>query len=796
MENLQDKSNRMLELSRVLEKLSAFAVSEEARRRCLDLRPARDIEDAVSLQKQTSAARAMLESKGAPSLSGIKPVAAALSRADLGGTLSTRELLDIASTLRAARTVKAYSSDGRRQKDGRFDRGPDALDGFFTRLQGNKHLEDRITGCILSEEEIADHASPELASIRKQIRIQQNRIRETLNKFVSSHGKYLQDALITQRNGRFVIPVKAEHKNDMPGLVHDISSSGATLFIEPSAVVSASNTLRELESKERKEIDRILAELSAACDTFGGSISEDHDVLVSIDAIFARGKLSSELDAAQPLLGQKGVTDLRRARHPLLPKDQVVPVSLWLGKGFDTLVITGPNTGGKTVALKTLGLLTLMAATGLHIPAAEGSEVPFTSAVYADIGDEQSIAQSLSTFSSHMRNIVAILDEAGPGSLVLFDELGAGTDPTEGAALAIAVIEQARIQGCRVAATTHYAELKIYAMSTAGVENASCEFDVETLRPTYRLLIGIPGRSNAFAISQRLGLAEHVIDAAKQRVGVRDAAFEDILAKLESKRVAMENDRDEIERVLRDARNDRRRAEELRSRIEHEHEKVSHSACAEARLILNQARAAADEAAQEIARARKETSSEALALAKRNLNQTEDQLGGLGMPETPRELFDAPPAPGTEVLLAASGTRAVVLGEPDKNGMIPLQAGIMKITAALTDLRPCEQKKAKPVSFPQYRKGETSAGAGGSEPVSLEIDLRGQPADDGVLMMERFIDDAVLRKLPAVTVIHGKGTGALRAAVQTALKKNKSVKSFRLGKYGEGETGVTVVTLK
>ncbi|MDR0324699.1 MAG: endonuclease MutS2 [Oscillospiraceae bacterium] len=785
MSALTDKSLQTLELPRVLDMLAAFAVSEEAKERCLALRPASDIEEAAERQKQTGAARAMLEQRGAPALSGIKPVAAALSRAQLGGILNTRELLDIAATLRAARTVRAYASADRGLKA-----EPSSLDNLFRRLAGDKPLEDHITGCILSEEEISDHASSELASIRRKIRATGSKIRDTLNKYISSHGKYLQDALITQRGGRFVIPVKAEHKNDVPGLLHDVSSSGATLFIEPAAVVQADNELRELEGKERKEIERILAILTAECDASGGLILEDYDALVAIDAIFARAKLASDMNASQPLLGGGGVTDLRMARHPLLPKGTAVPVSVWLGKGYDTLVVTGPNTGGKTVTLKTLGLLTLMAACGLHIPAGEGSEVAFTGAVYADIGDEQSIAQSLSTFSSHMRNIVAILGEAGPGSLVLFDELGAGTDPVEGAALAVAIIEQARSQSCHVAATTHYAELKTYAMSTAGVENASCEFDVETLRPTFRLLIGIPGRSNAFAISQRLGLPGHVIEAARQRVGVRDAAFEDILSKLERQRTALENDRAEAERALRQSEEDRRKSEELRGQIEREHEKAADSARAEARRILNEARQAAEEAARNIARAREAASSEELAEARRKINKAEDSLGGnLPLPE-PEELFDKPPAPGSEVLLAATGTRAVVLDEADKNGMIPLQAGIMKITAPLSELRPCTPKKEKKL------KGGSVSVARAPEPIQLEIDLRGQPADDGVLLMERFIDDAVMRKLETVTVIHGKGTGALRAAVHAALKKNRSVKGFRLGKYGEGETGVTVVTLR
>lgn len=784
MSALTDKSLQTLELPRVLDMLAAFAVSQEAKDRCLTLRPALDLAEAEERQKQTCAARDLLERRGSPSLSGIRPVAPALTRTQMGGVLNTRELLDIASVLRAARTVRAYASSERSGST------PTALDGFFRRLTGDKPLEDHITGCILSEDEIADHASSELASIRRHIRSAQTRIRDVLQKMINSHGKYLQDALITQRGGRFVIPVKAEHKNDVPGLLHDVSSSGATLFIEPTAVVQADNELRELEGKERKEIERILAELSAESDLSRDIIAEDYEVLVAIDFIFARGKLSSDMSASPPLLNDKGITDLRKARHPLLAKNTAVPVSIWLGKNFNTLMITGPNTGGKTVTLKTLGLLTLMASCGLHIPAGDGSEVSVTGAVYADIGDEQSIAQSLSTFSSHMTNIVAILKEAGAGSLVLFDELGAGTDPVEGAALAVAIIEQARSQGCRVAATTHYAELKTYAMSTEGVENASCEFDVETLRPTYRLLIGIPGRSNAFAISLRLGLPETVIEAARKRVGQKDAAFEDVLSQLERQRIALENDRTEAEQARQQSETDKRITSELREKIEREMATVSERARAEARRILEEARREADEAARAIARAKQNAAVEELVEARRAINKAEDNLGGgLSEPEPAENLFVAPPLSGTEVVLTATGIHAVVLGAPDKNGMIPLQAGIMKVNAALTDLRPCEPKKEK------KPKGGVSISRT-PEPLSMELDLRGQPTDDGVLLMERFIDDSVMRKLASVTIIHGKGTGVLRSAVHAALKKNKSVKSFRLGKYGEGETGVTVVELK
>ncbi|MDR1692160.1 MAG: endonuclease MutS2 [Oscillospiraceae bacterium] len=783
MTELTDKSIVTLELPKVLETLASFAVSDEAKERCLALRPALTLREATERLLQTGAARAMLETRGAPALSGIRPVAPALQRTQMGGVLNTRELLDIASVLRAARTARAYHSSGARG-------AATAIDTLFARLTGDKQLEDRITGCILSEEEIADHATPELASIRRHMRAAAGKIKDILNRMIATHGKYLQDALITQRAGRYVIPVKAEHRGDVPGLLHDVSSSGATLFIEPMAAVQADNDLREWEAKEKKEIERLLAELSADCDGSRDVILEDYDALVALDAVFARGRLASEQNASAPVLNDRGVTSLLKARHPLLDKHTAVPISVWLGKGFDTLVVTGPNTGGKTVTLKTLGLLTLMAACGLQIPAGDGSEVAVTGKVYADIGDEQSIAQSLSTFSSHMTNIVAILKEAEPGSLILFDELGAGTDPVEGAALAVAIIEEARRHGCRVAATTHYAELKTYAMTTEGVANACCEFDVETLRPTYRLLIGIPGRSNAFAISSRLGLSESVIEAAKERVGIRDAALEDVLAQLERQRIEMENDRASAERAKIDSEADRSRAEELRRRIEREYEKAAEKARSEARRILDEARAAADGVSRELTRIKQTQAQEELPKLRQRLREAEDALGGgLPAPPEPEVLFGAPPPPGTEVILISTGTKATVLAGADRNGLIPLQAGIMKVTVPLDGIKPLDEKKKKPKAGGGVSVSQTP------EPAAIELDLRGQLTDDGVLMMEQFIDNAVMRKLSTVTVIHGKGTGAMRTAVHAALRKNKSVKGFRLGKYGEGETGVTVVTL-
>ena len=784
MSTLTDKSLLTLELPRVLDRLAAHAVCEAAKEACLALRPTGFLPEARQWQEQTTAARDLIGTRGAPSFSGIRDIKPALGRVAMDGVLNTRELLDVGSVLQAARSVKAYSGG-----EGK----PTCLDGLFGLLSGNKYLEDRIFGCILSEEEIADGASPELSNIRRLMRAAASKVREVLQKYITSPGysKYLQDSLITQRSGRYVIPVKAECKGEIPGLVHDVSSSGATLFIEPMPVVQAGNALRELEGKEKKEIERILAELSAECGSFRDGILQDYEVLAALDAIFARGRLSYEMDAIPPLLNDKGQLNFRKARHPLLDKNTAVPISVRLGTDFDTLVITGPNTGGKTVALKTLGLLTLMASCGLHIPAGDESAAPVTDRVYADIGDEQSISQNLSTFSSHMTNIVGILAEAGAGSMVLFDELGAGTDPVEGAALATAIIENTRKKGCRVAATTHYAELKMYALTTAGVENASCEFDVETLRPTYRLLIGIPGKSNAFAISGRLGLPEAIIESAQRGIGTQNAAFEDVLAMLEKQRQALENEYVKAEKARRESEEDGQRARELRRQIEKEHEKATEKARYDARHIIEQARISADEIMTELSRMRQKGYENAeMAAVRQKLNQAEDEAGARPVVEAAEEKLTGPVKAGDDVLLS-TGTPAVVLEPPDKNGNVLLQAGIMKITAHISSLRPPEKKEKKP----KPAQGGVSV-ARSAAPLNSELDIRGQMADEITFELDMFIDGAVMNKLESVRIIHGKGTGALRTAVHALLRKNKSVKSFRLGRYGEGESGVTIAELK
>ena len=788
-----EKSLNILELPTVLEMLAAEAVTDGGREACFKLRPSADRLEVKNRLAETSAAKEMMVVRGSPSLSGIKDIRPSLSRADLGGSLNTIELLNIARVLQCARLVKGYTSDDKL--------GKSCIDHLFAALHANRFLEEKITGSIVGEDEIADSASSELANIRRKIRAAGARVRDCLQKIISSpsYAKVLQEPIITMRSDRFVVPVKAECKGAIPGLVHDISASGATLFIEPMAAVKANNELRELAAKEKTEIDRILAELSADCAAHAEDIASDYSYLITLDGIFARAKLSYKLNGIEPELREKGVV-LRRARHPLLPKNKAVPISLELGEDFDTLIITGPNTGGKTVTLKTIGLLNVMAQCGLHIPADDGSGVPVYRHVLADIGDEQSIEQNLSTFSAHMTNIVHILGECDADSLLLFDELGAGTDPTEGAALAIAVIEHARKLGADVAATTHYAELKVYATNENGIQNASCEFDVETLSPTYRLLVGVPGKSNAFAISERLGLSKDIIDDAKARIGVQNASFEATIEKLEQTRALLERDRAETAKKLREAEESAKKAAFLRAELSVRLEKADEKARRDAERIISDARRTAedtfaeldemrrkmneDEQAQEVNRARSEL--------RRKLNESQSKVKAK-QPEKPAE--DKKSArevrAGDTVEIKSMGVKAEVV-DVNPDGSLNLRAGIMNVKLKPDDVYLIEGHAAK-----QKKQSVTLAGSTAPRAaVSPEIDLRGMESIEAVNAAEQYIDSAVMGKLKTVTIIHGKGTGALRAAVQQMLKRNKAVKSYRLGRFGEGESGVTIVELK
>ena len=788
MSELYEKSLVKLELDQVLALLADCAGSEGGKQSCLNLRPSSDLEEVEQLLQQTTAAYDLSTKKGYPSFSSAADVSASLERADRGGSLQPKELLVIGGVLRCTRSVKDYITPEEKQT---------VLDPLFHSLTPNKYLEERILTSILSEEEIADTASSELADIRRHMRIQSGKIRDSLQKVISSpaYSKFLREPIITIRQGRYVVPVKSECKNDVPGLVHDVSATGSTYFVEPMSAVNANNALRELQLKEKKEIERILAELSSEVAAHAEDINLDYSLLVQLDVVFAKAKLAFNMRAWAPIMNDTGRVELRNARHPLIDPKRVVPISLRLGTDFDTMIITGPNTGGKTVTLKTIGLLTLMAECGLHVPAGDGSVLSTFDAILADIGDEQSIAQSLSTFSSHMKTIVDVVEQCDNRTLVLYDELGAGTDPAEGAALAIALIEFSRKMGSRVVATTHYAELKLYAMRTKGVINASCEFDVETLQPTYKLLIGIPGKSNAFAISRKLGLPEDILKEAGDLVGKSDKNFEDVLAQLEQQRQQMENARMEAEKLKRETAQIKQQSEQYQEQLRKEKEKAMEAARREAQGIIDEARAAANIASEELKALRKQLQDSAdttginqrQAELRRTLNETEDKIRAKqpqpARPQSTREI-----RVGDTVELLNLGVKASVLAI-NKNGTYQLQAGIMKLTAKADEIYLLENDN------PYKAKGGHPAHSGREmkmAPMSSEIDLRGMDTVEAICVLDRYMDEAMRAKLSTVRIIHGKGTGALRQAVHQDLKRNKFVKSFRLGVYGEGEDGVTI----
>ena len=792
MSELYVKSFWKLELDKVLEMLAACAGSTEGKAACLRVRPISDLEDVQALLDETTAASDLCTRKGNPAFGDVQDVSASLERADRGGSLQPLELLRIAAVLRCARNIKGYVSE---------DEKKTVLDPLFAALTPNKYLEDKIFGAILSEDEIADNASPELANIRRHMRIQAGKIRDSLQKVISSpaFAKFLREPIITIRDGRYVVPVKSECKNEVPGLVHDVSSSGGTYFVEPMSAVNANNALRELELKEKKEIERILAELSAEAASYRTAIEEDFRMLVHLDVIFAKAKLGYRMRAWAPIMNDQGKVELRNARHPLIDQNKAVPISVRLGSDFDTMIITGPNTGGKTVTLKTIGLLTLMAECGMHIPAGDGSVISTFDAILADIGDEQSIAQSLSTFSSHMKTIVDVVEQCDDRTLVLFDELGAGTDPAEGAALAMAIIEFCRKMGSRVVATTHYAELKLYAMRTKGVINASCEFDVETLRPTYKLLIGIPGKSNAFAISRKLGLPEHILKEADDLVAKSDKDFEDVLSQLEAQRQQMESARLEAERLRKETAKIKEQSEEYHAQLRKEREKAMEAARREAQQIIEEARTAANVASEEIKALKKQLAESAdtsninqrQADLRRNLNEAEEKLRA----QQPKQQRPEPTRGilvGDTVELLKLGTKASVIAI-NKDGSYQLQAGIMKLSAKADEVYLLEHEN--PYKEKHIRPAHSGREMQASAP-NMEVDLRGMDTIEAVCVLDRFVDSAMRSNLQIIRIIHGKGTGAVRAAVHQSLKKNKFVKKFRLGVYGEGEDGVTIAELR
>ncbi|HBL41263.1 MAG TPA: endonuclease MutS2 [Ruminococcaceae bacterium] len=787
-----------LELDKVLERLAEHTCCAESREAALALRPVHSLYEAQALMNQTQDAHMLLARFGGPSFGGLKNVNNALHRADAGSVLSMRELLDIAETLRVIRSLTQWRSANAGVES--------CLDVLFGALTPNKYLEDAIITSIVSEDEMADNASPELASIRRKIRAQESKVREQLDKMTRSkhYRDALQEAIVTMRNGRFVLPVKSEHRNEVPGLVHDTSSSGATVFVEPMAVVEANNEIKVLLSKERDEIDRILSALSAEAGSFAESIKNSFECAVEINLIFAKAQLAYSMNAAVPKLNENGIIELHNARHPLLKKEKAVPVDIRLGRDFDTLVITGPNTGGKTVSIKTVGLLSAMASCGLLIPARETSEISVFGQILADIGDEQSIEQSLSTFSAHMTNIIDILARVDEHSLVLIDELGAGTDPVEGAALAMAILESLAQKGAKIAATTHYAELKAYALQTNRVENACCEFDVATLRPTYRLLIGMPGRSNAFAISERLGMEKAIVDRAAELVSAENTQFEDVIETLEDSRRKLEEERNEAYEQTLQAQKIRREAEEKQEKVEAQRRRELDEAKAQAARIVDQAKREAYGLMAELDKLKKEKekAKDLAELARRARATVKKGMEAMDAAADPIESFDddedyvLPRAlvVGDTVLIKTLGKQAAVLSVPDKNGNVSVMAGSAKMRVKADDLRLMSEKTKEKASQPRRQGDRLSEKAAMS--ADTRLDLRGMTVDDALLEIDRFIDYGLRTGLSEFTIIHGKGTGALRTATQNYLRKSTYVKSFRLGTFGEGENGVTIVVLK
>lgn len=779
-----NKNYKSLELDKVLEMLAQLTSFEDAKALALSLEPSYALFEVNELIRETSDAHSLSARFGSPSFGNLHNINNSLRRAEAGAVLTPIELLRAANLLQVIRSVTEW-----RFKSASIET---CLDMRFNALVPNKYLESKITSSILSEDEIADNASPTLFSIRKKIAASSSKIREHLEKIIrsSTMQKYLQEAIITIRSGRFVIPVKAEFRSAVAGLVHDTSASGATVFIEPMSVVEANNDIRILRSKEQAEIDRILAELSAELAAYADSICQSYNMLAELNLIFAKASLAFKMKASIPIMNDKGIINLKKARHPLIPADKVVPTDIRLGSEFDTLVITGPNTGGKTVSLKTLGLLSLMAMCGLMIPASDNSELSVFENVLSDIGDEQSIEQSLSTFSAHMTNIKSILETADNKSLVLIDELGAGTDPVEGAALATAILEQLRSQGAKIASTTHYAELKSYALDTQGVENACCEFDVSTLRPTYKLLIGMPGRSNAFAISEHLGISKDIIDRAKLLVSLEDSKFEAVVQKLQETQSQLDEKINETEELKTQIQNELELARQATERAEKDRQNQLELAKAEAENIISKAKYQAYSVLDEIEaiRKKKEISPEEKSKLRADIRRMEDTADPVQNRSNEEYVLPRPLVAGDSVLIFDIDKKATVI-QVDKDSAL-VQAGIMKTRVPIENLRLLKKDKPKNIQSSVRTVRDNSKGA------STEIDVRGEVVIDALIDIDRAIDTAVLQHLHQITIIHGKGTGVLRREVQNHLKKHPSVRTFRLGVFGEGDSGVTIAELK
>ncbi len=784
---MQERNLRVLEFTKIRERLSEMAVSAMGKARIGGLVPSSRIEEVRAWQQETEEAGNVISYIGGNPIPEFSDIGHHLKMATVGGTLSQKALLQVGETLRAARSARSSLVTDREDTP--------RITALARQLFTNRPLEEEIFNAILSEDEISDHASPELASIRRHIRQCNDRVRDKLNAIIHNPNmqKYLQDALITVRNGRYVIPVKSENRQNVPGLIHDQSASGATLFIEPMGVVEINNDLKQYLAKEKQEIERILAELTAKLAPDAQDMAHNLIVLSELDMIFAKAMLGKAMRATEPKLNDQGRINLMGARHPLIDPDKVVPSNLWMGQDFTTLVVTGPNTGGKTVTLKTVGLLTLMAQAGLQIPANYGSEISVFDEVYADIGDEQSIEQSLSTFSSHMTNIVYILKNVTPRSLALFDELGAGTDPTEGAALAMSILERLRKMGVTTLATTHYSELKAYALSQAGVENASVEFDVDTLRPTYRLSIGVPGKSNAFEISRKLGLPDEIIEDANQRLTNEHIRFEDVIANAEYHRQIAERERQLAEQAHRETQKIRDEAERLQKELEQQRSVMLKKAKEDAKKVLLKAQRESEQIISELKRSR---SKDGAQLKEHELNEMRRKLQGsldeMGEALSTPVTRVAPPKdlkPGETVELIHLGTKGTVITPPNDKGEATVQAGIMKMKVHVSQLRRMEET-------PKEKKKTGNKIQISARPASMEVDVRGMNLEEAIGEVDMFIDNAVLAGLKTVSIIHGKGAGILRSGIQQHLKRYPAVQEFRLGRFGEGEDGVTIVTLK
>ena len=787
---MDNKALNTLEFDKIKNMLSSKAASALGKRLVDELMPSSDISDIRRWQTETSVAVSMIMKKGSLVLGGLKDITDSLKRVNVGGVLSIDELTSIGSFLYCARKAKKYSESESKNDD--FS----ALSSYFDAIVCLSELENDIERCIIDGKEISDEASPALRDIRRSIRVSNDRIKEHLSGIIhsSAYKNMLQDAVITIRNDRYCVPVKQEYKNSFPGMIHDRSSTGATLFIEPMSVVQLNNKIKELKGDEKREIDKILARLSQEVYENSGAIAADMEVLSQLDFIFAKAELSVSMKASEPVFNDKGYINIKKARHPLLDSKSVVPTDIYLGGDFNTLLITGPNTGGKTVSLKTIGLFTLMGQSGLHIPAFDNSELTVFEEVFADIGDEQSIEQSLSTFSSHMSNIVRILNKVTNNSLVLLDELGAGTDPTEGAALAIAVIKYLHALGVRTAVTTHYSELKVFALTAEGVENASCEFDVETLRPTYRLLIGVPGKSNAFAISSRLGLPEYIINEAKEVLSHEDVRFEDVITELEISKKAVAEEQERAEQYRREAQKLRLDAEKQKQKLEKQREKIINDARDEARRLVSDAKDEADSIVKEIRRMQRDNAGLDKIDSKRKklkekLNSMESgTVRNSAAHPVPKELHT-----GDRVYIHSLAQSGVVISAPDSSGNVMIKTGIMKVKIGIEDLSLDTVEEKPKQQAKKYAAGFKNSKA---KDISPQVDLRGLMALEAIDKLDKYLDDACLAGLNQVTIIHGKGTGALRSAVQDYLRTNRRVKSYRAGLYGEGEAGVTIAELK